>query len=90
VTGKDRVTVDKVGGTVSIAGIQVNPGDLICGDNTGVIVIPFEHAEEVLAVAKQIEKVEQQILEKVRGGMKLKEARKETGYHTLQTPDSEQ
>ena len=90
VTGKDRVTVDKVGGTVSIAGVQVNPGDLVCGDNTGVIVVPFEHAEEVLAVAKQIEIVEQQILQKVRSGMKLKDARKQTGYHTLQTPDSEQ
>ncbi len=83
VTGKDRVHVDKVGGTVSIAGIQVNPGDLVCGDNTGVVIVPFEHCEEVLAVAKSIEKTEQQILNKVRAGMKLKDARKETGYHTL-------
>lgn len=90
VTGKDRVHVDKVGGTVSIAGIQVNPGDLVCGDNTGVVIVPFEHAEEVLAAAKNIEKTEQQILRRVREGMKLKDARKETGYHTLQTPDDEQ
>lgn len=90
VTGKDRVYVDKVGGTVSIAGIQVNPGDLVCGDNTGVVVVPFERAEEVLAVAQNIEKVEQEILKKVRSGMKLKDARKETGYHTLQTPDEQQ
>ena len=89
VTGKDRVFVDKVGGTVSISGVQVNPGDLVCGDNTGVIVVPFERVEEVLAVAKNIEKVEQQILQKVREGMPLKEARKQTGYHTLQTPDGE-
>jgi len=89
VTGKDRVCVDKVGGTVSIAGIQVNPGDLVCGDNTGVVIVPFERAEEVLAVAKNIERVEQEILKKVRSGMKLKDARRETGYHTLQTPDAE-
>lgn len=90
VTGKDRVYVDKVGGTVSIAGIQVNPGDLVCGDNTGVVIVPFERVEEVLAVAQNIEKVEQEILKKVRSGMKLKDARKETGYHTLQTPDAQQ
>ena len=90
VTGKDRVHVDKVGGTISIAGIQVNPGDLVCGDNTGVVIVPFERAEEVLAVAKSIEKTEQQILSRVRAGMKLKDARKETGYHTLQTPDDAQ
>ena len=69
------------------SGVQVNPGDLVCGDNTGVIVVPFEHVEEVLAVAKNIESVEQQILKKVRAGMKLKDARRETGYRTLQTPE---
>lgn len=90
VTGKDRVYVDKVGGTVSIAGIQVNPGDLVCGDNTGVVIVPFERVEDVLAVAQNIEKVEQEILKKVRSGMKLKDARRETGYHTLQTPDAQQ
>lgn len=90
VTGKDRVYVDKVGGTVSIAGIQVNPGDLVCGDNTGVVIVPFERVEDVLAVAQNIEKVEHEILKKVRSGMKLKDARKETGYHTLQTPDEQQ
>ena len=88
VTGKDRVYVDKVGGTVSIAGIQVNPGDLVCGDNTGVIVGPFERAEEVLSVAKSIETTEQTILTKIKEGMTLKEARKQTGYHKLQTPDA--
>lgn len=90
VTGKDRVYVDKVGGTVSIAGVQVNPGDLVCADNTGVVIVPFEHAEEVLKVAQGIEEKEQEILAYVREGMPLREARKRTGYHKLQTPDAEQ
>ncbi len=89
VTGKDRVYVDRVNEPVSIAGVQVNPGDLIVGDNTGVIAVPFNKVEEVLKVAKQIEAVEQTIVSKVKAGMQLKEARKETGYHTLQTPDEE-
>ena len=86
VTGKYRVFVDKTGEPVTVAGVQVNPGDLIVGDNTGVVVVPFERAEEVLRVAKEIERVEKQIVEKVRSGMPLKQARQETGYHTLQTP----
>lgn len=88
VTGKDRVFVDRTNCPVSIAGIQVNPGDLVCGDNTGVVVVPFERVNEVLETAKNIEKVEQQILKHVRAGMPLKEARKLTGYHTLQTPEN--
>lgn len=88
VTGKDRVFVDRTNCPVSIARIQVNPGDLVCGDNTGVVVVPFERVNEVLETAKNIEKVEQQILKHVRAGMPLKEARKLTGYHTLQTPEN--
>ncbi len=87
VTGKDRVYVDYVNGPVNIAGIQVNPGDLICADNTGAVVVPFGRAREVLATAQEIERVEQLIVSKIREGMTLKEARKQTGYHTLQTPE---
>ena len=56
-------------------------------DNTGVIVVPFERVHEVLETAKNIERVEQQILTHVKSGMPLREARKLTGYHTLQTPE---
>lgn len=87
VTGKDRVYVDRVNEPVNIAGIQVKPGDLLRGDNTGVVVVPFERVEEVLAVAKEIETVEQKIVSKIKEGMSLKQARQETGYHKLQTPE---
>lgn len=86
VTGKDRVYVDRINETISISGVQINPGDLILADNTGVVAVPFQRVEEVLRVAMNIEKVEREIVKKVKGGMALKEARKETGYHTLQTP----
>ena len=45
------------------------------------------NCSQVLEVALNIEKVEQQILAHVRAGMPLKEARRLTGYHTLQTPE---
>jgi regulator of RNase E activity RraA len=87
VTGKDRVYVDNVNIPVSVSGVQVLPGDLIIGDNTGVVVVPYSRAEEVLKVALDIEVIEKLIVEKVMSGMTLKEARVQTGYHTLQTPD---
>lgn len=86
VTGKDRVFVDKINEPVSISGVQVNPGDLIVGDNTGVLVVPRTKAEEVLKIALEIEETEQKIVEKIKSGVPLKEARRQTGYHTLQTP----
>lgn len=85
VTGKDRVYVDHVNVPVSISGVQVLPGDLILADDTGAVVIPQSRAEEVLAVAREIEEKEEAIRQRVLAGSSLKDARKELGYHTLQT-----
>jgi 4-hydroxy-4-methyl-2-oxoglutarate aldolase len=84
VTGKDRVMVQSVNETVSIASIQVRPGDLIMGDETGVLVIPRNRAEEVLAVAKEIDEAEQRIIEELKRGLSITEARKKHRYHELQ------
>jgi 4-hydroxy-4-methyl-2-oxoglutarate aldolase len=47
-TGKFRVEAMEINGPVSIAGVRVNPGDLIIADDSGVVVVPHERVEEVL------------------------------------------
>ncbi|MGW9018581.1 RraA family protein [Priestia megaterium] len=84
-TGKDRVQVDAVGEAVSIANIRVRQGDIVVGDADGVVVIPKEFEEKVLAVATEIEAAEDQIREATEKGMSLKEARQYFNYHSLQT-----
>lgn len=85
VTGKDRVYVDGVNIPVSIAGVQVKPGDILMGDDSGALVVPLERAAEVLKLALEIEAKEQQIMEQIRKGSTLKNARASVGYHSLQT-----
>jgi 4-hydroxy-4-methyl-2-oxoglutarate aldolase len=85
VTGKDRVEVDAVNVPVSISGVQVKPGDLLLGDDTGVVAVPAERAEEVLRVAREIAEKEQKIEERLRAGSGLGEARAAVKYHNLQT-----
>lgn len=38
---------------VSFGGVPVNPGDLVVGDRDGIVVIPFDLAEGILAESKQ-------------------------------------
>lgn len=85
VTGKDRVTVDYVNRPVSVSGIQVCPGDIILGDDTGVICIPASAVEKVTEIAEAIDNTEQLIVQQVKNGTSLKEARANLGYHHLQT-----
>jgi regulator of RNase E activity RraA len=84
-TGKDRVMVEAMNVTVSIGKTQVKPCDILVGDDTGVVVVPWERAGEVLQLALEIETAENQIEEAVRNGMTLTEARVKYHYHTLQS-----
>lgn len=85
VTGKDRVEVDAVNQPVAVSGVQVKPGDLILGDDSGVVVIPQEIEEIVLKIAEEIEGKEQAIIAEVMSGSTLKAARDKLNYHHLQT-----
>jgi regulator of RNase E activity RraA len=56
---------------VGCAGIAVFPGDILVGDEEGVVVIPRYLAAEIAKPAADQEHLEQFILEKVQGGAQL-------------------
>jgi 4-hydroxy-4-methyl-2-oxoglutarate aldolase len=84
-TGKDRVQVEAMNSTVNIGDARVNPGDILRGDSDGVVVIPKEHEDRVLEAAEEIDAIEQQIRQALNEGMTLAEARRQLGYHKLQS-----
>jgi len=84
-TGKDRVQVEAVNGVVNIGDARVAAADILRGDADGVLVIPRAHEDAVLAAAEEIDATEQRIRALVNAGKSLAEARRELGYHSLQT-----
>lgn len=84
-TGKDRVQVESVNVVVAIGGVRVAPGDIMRGDADGVLVIPCDHEEAVLAAAEEIASTEDAIRAAARSGKRLDDARREFRYHSLQT-----
>ena len=84
VTGKDRIVMESYNKPVEICDIKVNPGDLIMADQSGVLVIPREKADEVLALAEQISEAENKIVASVKNGATLKDARIQFKYDSLQ------
>lgn len=86
-TGKDRVRVRAVQEPLLVDGVTIRPGDVVCADEDGVVVVPAERADEIASVATEVERVEAVIVATVRDGATLREARSAHGYHSLQTPD---
>ena len=84
-TGKDRIQVEAMGGPVNIGDARVNQGDILRGDADGVVAIPQAHEDAILTNAEQIDAAEAQIRALVNEGHTLTEARKQLGYHKLQT-----
>jgi len=83
-TGKDRVRLTAVGAPLTVAGVPVSAGDMVCGDADGALVVPAAHLRQIIDLAERIDRTEHDIVEAVLAGRTLREARADFGYHHLQ------
>lgn len=64
---------------ISCAGMIVNPGDIIIGDEVGVVVVPVERAEEILEKAQKQAALEEATRVEIRKGKTVDELLDEFG-----------
>ena len=72
---------------VKIGNILINPEDIVCGDDSGVIVVPSNLVEVVVDLCVQIESVEEKIMTDVNHGVTLQNAKKRHGYNHFSFKD---
>ena len=82
VSGKNRVELDAQQIAITIGGLLVRPGDLILGDDNGVLRVPLEAADEIAALAENVRATERRIAGAISTGVPLGVARTEFGYAT--------
>jgi regulator of RNase E activity RraA len=73
-TARGRLQQRSTGEPVEIAGLRVEQGDVVLADETGLVVVPRDRAEEVAEIAAAIVEREQAIAQEIRAGARLSHA----------------
>ncbi len=79
-TGKTRLRLQAMGDPVTIGGVQVAEGDLVVGDDTGLVVVPRARLQDVLAAARHALEVDEQVERGIRDGLSFAEAAAAANY----------
>ena len=64
---------DSINISIQCGGVSVNPGDIVVGDDDGVVVVPYEKAEEVLKESRNRLQIEKEWFEKLEKGISTME-----------------
>lgn len=73
VTARGRVYETQFNSGINIAGVSVEPGDLVIADSSGVAFIPANRAEEVVSAAETIAKKEKLMVAELEKGLPITE-----------------
>ena len=74
-----RMEPIEVNVSIQCAGVVVNPGDIVIGDEIGVVVVALDGAAQVLEKARALAEQEEKARQKIRAGKTLEELLAEFG-----------
>jgi len=80
VTGKTRLYLQSQGKPVTVGGVRVCEGDLVIGDDTGIVVVPRAEVERVLKEAEAMVEVDDAVEKGVRAGKSFSESAAAANY----------
>lgn len=82
-TARGRVHEVSCNEPVELVGVPVRPGDVVMADGSGVVVVPIDDAERVVAQAERIARREAAMAERLRAGESVTEVMGASYEHML-------
>ncbi len=82
-TARGRIMEQSTNEMVQFGGVQVRPGDIIIGDKSGVVVIPFEKLDEVLVKAEGLWQKEEDMVKEIYSGKTMTEVDAKFNYEAM-------
>lgn len=68
VEGTSKSTLGYINHPISVGGVIINPGDIVIGDDDGVVVVPHNEAKETLISAQERREKEGVIMQRIKKG----------------------
>lgn len=66
---------------ISCGGVPVSPGDIIFGDDDGIVVMSEQEINSILDIAESVQKVEEQVMKKLEEGSSLFQLMNFSGHY---------
>jgi len=83
VTARGRIMQEALNVPIQCGGVQVRPGDVVLADDNGVVIVPYEKAEEVLKVALELYERECKMIEELQKGVSILEVDRKFRYEEM-------
>lgn len=83
VTARGRIMQQSFNEQIAFAGVEVNPGDLVIADASGVVFVPRPKEAEVLAQAEALAAREAAMAAAIRAGRSVLEVMETMGYEAM-------
>lgn len=64
-TARGRIMEQSTNEMIQFGGVQVRPGDVVMGDRSGVVIVPWERVEEVLVKAEELYEKEEAMIREI-------------------------
>ncbi|MGI6404389.1 MAG: RraA family protein [Oscillospiraceae bacterium] len=82
-SARGRAVEDATNITVQFGNVQVNPGDVVIADRSGVAFIPREHLDNILKKAEELYLKEEAMCADLRSGMSNMDVDAKYSYNTM-------
>lgn len=82
-TARGRIMEESTNTMIQFGGIQVRPGDGVLADRSGVVFLPQEHMDEVLAKAEELFAKEEAMVADLRTGLSSLEVDQKYNYEKM-------
>jgi regulator of RNase E activity RraA len=82
-TARGRAVEESTNEPINFAGVEVKPGDVVMGDHSGVVIVPWEHLDKVLEKAEALCDKEDHMIHDLRSGMSMVEVDLKYNYEKM-------